>query len=185
MLKEKSPLGQDWIGQAAGGDEEAFALLVEQYKGYLLAVILPIVRDPDQAQDVLQEAFWQIYLALPRYRGGNLKVWLARIAAHKAIDWRRRQERRAGEVVLASPGECGTAAARSAEEEYLGRLSGARLAGLFNNLPPPYKATLAGYVLEGKSYRQLADEAGTTVKTVESRLYRARQMIKEQLKEGV
>jgi len=35
---------------------------------------------------------------------------------------------------------------------------------------------MAAYLLEGKSYRQLADEAGVSVKTVESRLYRARKM---------
>ena len=175
---------QQWIDQAAGGDEQAFSRLVDRYKGYLMAVILPIVRDPVRAEDVLQETFWQVFRALPGYRGGSLKIWLARIAARKALDCKRR-EKRLREVPVASLGEYGGRAARSAEDEYFGYADGARLAGLFNSLPPPYRATLAGYLVEGKSYRQLADESGITVKTVESRLYRARQMLKEQLKEGV
>ena len=178
-------MDQDWIYRAAYGDEQAFSLLVDRYKGYLMAVILPIVRDPDQAQDVLQETFWQVYRSLPRYQGGNLKVWLARIATHKAIDWQRQQERRRGEAPLASPAELTAAVSPSAEDEVLRRMMNCKLAGLFSNLPPPYQATATGYLLEGKSYRQLADEAGVTLKTVESRLYRARQMLKQQLKEGV
>lgn len=175
---------QQWINQAAGGDEQAFSRLVDRYKGYLMAVILPIIRDPGQAEDVLQETFCQVYQALPHYRGGNFKIWLARIAARKAIDSQRRG-RRLRELPVASPGEHCRRTARSAEDEYFGRAAGARLAGLFNSLPPPYRATLAGYLVEGKSYRQLAEESGITVKTVESRLYRARQMLREQLKEGV
>lgn len=178
-------MDQDWINKAAGGDDEAFSLLVTRYKGYLMAVILPIVRDPDQAQDVLQETFWQAYRSLPGFRGGDLKIWLARIAAHKAVDWCRRAERRRAEMTVASPEEHGKAGSRSAEDECLAAMTKSRLAVLFDNLPPPYRLTMAGYLFEGKSYRQLAYEAGITVKTVESRLYRARQIIKKQLKEGL
>ncbi|MEW5783760.1 MAG: sigma-70 family RNA polymerase sigma factor [Bacillota bacterium] len=178
-------MDQDWINKAAGGDDEAFSLLVKHYKGYLMAVILPIVRDPDQAQDVLQETFWQVYRSLPAFRGGELKVWLARIAAHKAVDWCRRAERRRAETAFASPEEHGKAGTRSAEDECLDAMTRNRLTALFNNLPPPYRLTMAGYLFEGKSYRELAFEAGITVKTVESRLYRARQILKKQLEEDL
>lgn len=176
-------MDEDWISRAANGDQQAFTGIVEQFKGYLLAVILPIVRDPDQAQDVLQETFWQVYRSLPGYRGGNFKIWLARIATHKAIDWRRRQQRH-GEIAPVSPAEYNTVATGSAENEALSSMAHCRLADILRSLPPPYRATVTGYLLEGKSYRQLADEAGITVRTVESRLYRARQILKEKLKES-
>ncbi len=176
---------QEWIKRALQGDEEAFTLLVDKYKGYLMAVILPIVGDPDQAQDVLQETFWQVYRSLPRYQGGNIKIWLARIATHKAIDWQRKREREKRTVAAISSATRNEVPSLSAEEEYLDHMTGEKLSALVSGLPPPYKLTLSGYLVEGKNYRELADEAGVTVKTVESRLYRARQILKEQLKEGM
>lgn len=173
------------IEQDAGGGEKAFSQIVDQYKGYLLAIILPVIRDREQAQDVLQETFCQVYRSLPHFQGGNLKIWLSRIAVHKAVDWQRRQQRLRKELSAAAPGELKPAAARSAEDEYFNREENYRLAAVLNDLPPPYRLTLTGYFLEGKSYRQLADETGVTVKTVESRLYRARRMIREQMKEGL
>ncbi|NLY37829.1 MAG: RNA polymerase sigma factor [Firmicutes bacterium] len=178
-------MAEERIEKRSAGNGDLFSSLIAQYKGYLMAVILPIVRDPDQAQDVLQETFWQVYQSLPGYRGGNLKTWLARIATHKAVDWCRRRERRRAEFSVASPVEWGGAVAGSAEDEFFREASRSRLAALVNSLPPPYRQTLISYLFEGKSYRELAREAGVTVKTVESRLYRARQILKEQLKEGL
>lgn len=178
-------MAEERIDNKSTGNIDFFSGVITQYKGYLMAVILPIVRDPDQAQDVLQETFWQVYQSLPGYRGGDLKTWLARIATHKAVDWHRRRERRRTEFSVASPGEWGGAVAGSAEDEFFSRASRTRLATLINSLPPPYRLTLTSYLFEGKSYRELAREAGVTVKTVESRLYRARQILKEQLKEGL
>ena len=178
-------MAEDRSSNLEVGNESDFSALVTRYKGYLMAVILPVVRDPDQAQDVLQETFWQIFRSLPGLRGGDLKVWMARIASHKAVDWRRRQARRSAEMIAAAPEEYGQAFSSSAEDEYFGSIAKSRLAALMDDLPPPYRLTLAGYLFDGKSYRELAGEAGVTVKTVESRLYRARQILKEQLKEGL
>jgi len=165
--------------------DEDFARIVEHYKGYLMAVILPVIRDPEQAQDVLQETFCQAYRSLPSFQGGNIKFWLSHIAVRKAVDWARRQERRRREVLQAEPGEGAPATVRSAEEEYLKLENSSRLAAALKNLPLPYRLTLTGYCLEGKSYRQLAEEAGITVKTVESRLYRARRILKQEMEEGL
>ncbi len=175
----------EWIERAAGGDEDAFGKLVDHYKGYLMAVILPVVRDPDDAQDVLQETFWQLYRSLSSYRGGNLKFWLARIATRKAIDWCRERERHSRELLHSSPGDLQNRSAASAEEEFFNHRAKSRLATLLQDLPLLYRRTMAGYLLEGKNYRQLADEAGVSVKTVESRLYRARRILRNEYKEGL
>ncbi len=178
-------MNPEWIKRAGAGDEEAFTELVDQYKAYLMAAILPVVQDPAGAQDVLQETFWQVYRSLGDYRGGNLKFWLARIATRKAIDWRRQRERRQEEPLHDAPGEPCPGCTLSAEDEYLGRAETDRLSSLLRTLPPPYRTTMTGYLLEGKSYRQLADETGVSVKTVESRLYRARKILRCEFKEGL
>ncbi len=173
------------IKRSVAGDEDAFMQLVDHYKGYLMAAILPIVRDPGDAQDVLQETFWQVYRSLSGYRGGNLKFWLARIATRKSIDCIRKRETRSREFLHESPGDLHTGAALSAEEEYFSRFARGQLNMLLQALPPPYRTTMAGYLLEGKNCRQLADEAGISIKTVESRLYRARRILRHKHEEGL
>jgi len=72
----------------------------------------------------------------------------------------------------------------SAEDEVIYRETVANLQSLCRELPESYRRAFTGYYFDGKSYQELAAEAGVTVKTVESRLYRARKILREKLKEG-
>lgn len=174
------------IKRAAAGEELAFARIVERFSPFLLAVILPFVGSPETAEDILQETFIQVYRSLPYYRGGSFKHWLARIATNKAIDWKRKCKRSLV-TIAESSGQAGVAELSpglSAEDEVIYRESLSRLLSLCRELPEHYRQTFTGFYLEGKDYRELAAEAGVTVKTVESRLYRARKILREKLKEG-
>lgn len=173
------------IKRAAAGDELAFARLVELFSPFLLAVILPIVGSPETAEDILQETFIQVYRSLPRYRGGSIKHWLARIATNKAIDWKRKCKRSLVTAEYSGQAEVAElSSGLSAEDEVIYRESLSRLLSLCQELPDHYRHTFTGFYLEGKDYRVLAAEAGVTVKTVESRLYRARKILREKLREG-
>lgn len=173
------------IRRAAAGDSQAFAHLVDRYKYFLLAVILPIVRDHAAAEDVLQETFLQIYRSLPAYAGGSLKAWMARIATNKAIDWNRRASRQRWEEPVADWQDLdGARPLPSAEDEVLRRAGLAHLVEACAGLPPPYRQVFLRYYGAGKSYQELAAEAGVSVKTIESRLYRARRMLRKRLEEG-
>jgi len=165
--------------------DKYFSELVTEYKGYLMAVILPIIRDPDYSQDVLQETFWQAYRSFNSFRGGNIKIWLARIATNKALDWHRKHKQLKNEIAASSLTDFKQALCSSAEEEYLRSKAESRLLRKLENLPPVYRDTLKAYLFEGKSYNNIANDAGIKVKTVESRLYRARQILKNNLKEEV
>ena len=71
---------------------------IEQYQAYVFAIILRFVNDPDDAQDIAQEVFLQLYRSLPQYRPENLKAWVGKIATNKAIDAKRRRARQ-GELL--------------------------------------------------------------------------------------
>jgi hypothetical protein len=66
------------------GDLQAFERFIEQYQAYVFAIILRFVNDPDDAQDIAQEVFLQLYRSLPQYRPENLKAWVGKIATNKA-----------------------------------------------------------------------------------------------------
>jgi len=76
--------------QAASGDRDAFRQIVECNKQRMFSIAHSIVPDPDQAEDVVQEAFIKAYRSLPRFRGNaQLSTWLFRITTLAAIDQRR------------------------------------------------------------------------------------------------
>jgi RNA polymerase sigma factor (sigma-70 family) len=82
------------VGQALAGDERAFETLVRRYSALLFDRIYRYMRDYDQAGDVLQHVWLQLYLSLPTLRTGKpLKQWLLRVARNRCLDELRRRRR--------------------------------------------------------------------------------------------
>lgn len=167
------------------GDEQAFRWLIETYRNYLFQVIYSILQHEIDAEDVAQEVFVQIYLSLPSYQEKGLKTWMTRIAINKAIDFKRKRQRNKEELM------------DSMEEIYPNvDVDTHNLDSLFlkerkeiiahrlDQLPPNYRVIIHAYYMEEKSYQEIAKEQGIKVKTVESKLYRARKWIRKHWKEG-
>lgn len=159
---------------------------METYKGLLLAAVMPIVGSEEAAEDVLQEAFLQIYRSLPQYAGGSFRRWAARIAVHKAIDWCRRtrrfvledESRRLSET---QPGPH-TGIQPSAEEEALERMGLEGIVSAVMSLTQVHRRAFLQHYVEGIGCAEMASMEGVSVKTIESRLYRARQTLRQILR---
>src|SRR5512146_1732506 len=82
---------EDLIRAAVAGDDAAFRELLERYKKRAYGVALGIVGDPDEAQDVVQDAFIKAYYNLKEFRfGSNFYTWFYRLLVNQAIDrWRK------------------------------------------------------------------------------------------------
>lgn len=171
------------VKQAISGNEEAFRQLVERYKAYIFAIVLNFIKDHFEAENVAQEVFLQIYRSLPSYRFQSFKSWIARIAVNKALDWQRTEKKRNMQhqpVLDDWPDQrCAT------PEELIEKKEEIRcLREICSALPSVYRCTVEKFYMEGKSQQQIAQEEGTTIKTIESRLYRARNLLKEKWKEA-
>ncbi|MFD7448329.1 ECF RNA polymerase sigma factor SigK [Kitasatospora sp. NPDC059827] len=72
----------------ARGDERAFEELYAATAGAVLGLVLRVVRDRAQAEEVVQEAFWQVWREAPRYRPerGEVLTWMLTVAHHRAVD---------------------------------------------------------------------------------------------------
>ncbi len=80
------------VGQAVAGDERAFEALVSRYQPSLLSYIQRILKDKEQANDVLQEVMLQFYLSLPTLRRDvALRPWLFQVARNRCLDEVRRR----------------------------------------------------------------------------------------------
>jgi RNA polymerase sigma factor (sigma-70 family) len=171
---------QGMVREVLAGKREAYRRLVEKYQGRVAAAISRVIGFRPEVEDLVQETFWQAYRSLGRFRGeARFSTWLMRIAVNKAIDFqRRRREERCYLAADHTP----LAEISSAQEEpeplLLAKEQEERLYRYLERLPPLYRQVLRRHYLEGFSYREMAGEAGVPVKTIESRLYRARKLLR-------
>ena len=175
------------IDRILSGDDEAFRQLAERYANFVYRIVYGVLQNARDAEDVAQETFVQMYLSLPRYERKGLKAWITRIAINKAIDWKRKASVRKEAPVLdaESAAEClPRSESAGTEQIVLSREQRRIVAENVASLPENYRSVIIAYYLEEKSYRQIADELGVEIKTVESRLYRARLWMKKHWKEG-
>ncbi len=183
--KEVVKVCHDEIEDFLARDPQAFEALINQYKAYVFAIILRIINDPDDAQDIAQEVFIQLYRSLPEYQPDHLKAWIGRITTNKAIDWKRKRARQL--ALVDSDIERQTIPGvmdMSPEQMFLQQERESHVKDLCRSLPPRYSQVIIKYHFENKSYQQIAREEGISLKTVESRLYRARRLLRERWKEG-
>lgn len=168
------------VEMIVSGDADQFKHIVERYQHYVYAILLNITGDNNDIQDLAQEVFIGIYRALPSYHGGSFKGLVGRIAANRAIDWKRARAR-APAFISSLPVENLVQKDKivSLEAIVIRRENREIVRRMCRELPSLYSSTVEKYYFENKTCEEIAVEEGISIKTVESRLYRARAMIRE------
>jgi len=170
------------IKKVLAGDKQAFRPLVEAYSRLVYTSVVKIVRDPDTAQDIAQETFLQAFRSLASFRSESaFSTWLVRIAVNKALDHCRRLK------VLPRTEELHDYICQdgpSPETEVLRQENIWQMREQIQRLPGIYRKVIFDYYFQESTYREIAQREGISVKTVESRLYRAKAMLKESMAGG-
>lgn len=151
--------------------------LVRRYHTGLIIHCERLVNDRDEGEDIAQEAFVRAYLQLDQFDPDKARfsTWLYRIATNLAIDFLRKQKRRINVEDIEVVAE--TTMPTFLEDEQKHEVHQAVLA----LMPPEYRKVIEAYYWRGKSYQEIADEAGVPLNTVRTWLHRAKQQLKEQL----
>ncbi|MFC6458195.1 MULTISPECIES: RNA polymerase sigma factor [Paenibacillus] len=173
----------EWIERIVAGDVQSFRLLMEKYNQYLYQVAFSVLHSSKDAEDVTQEALWKIYASLPSYQHQGFKTWITRITVNKAIDYKRSLERKREQLTDEPEQLIPVNPVHTVEEEVLHRHRRQRIRECLDDLPDNYRDVVVAFYIEDKSYQQIALEQGVTLKTVESKLYRAKQWIRKHWKE--
>ena len=162
------------VERASRGDVEAYGELVRRHQDQALATAYMILRDRQEAQDAVQEAFTNAFLALERFRpGGSFRAWLLRIVVNEAHDLRVGRQRRADLLARASGQAQAVRPAESAEAAALSeRRREALLESLFQ-LPEADRLVVTCRYFLDLSEAEIADVLGVARGTVKSRLSRA------------
>jgi RNA polymerase sigma-70 factor (ECF subfamily) len=180
------------VSQAKAGDSAAFRALVVRYQRKVYAVALGVVKDPDLAWDVGQEAFVRVHQHLAEFEGKSaFSTWLFRITTHLAIDAVRRERRSqkddpddVDEGALAEGGEgiLSTALGNDPRENALRRELAGKLEEALATLPEKHRTILVLREVEGLSYEELAERLDLHKGTVMSRLFHARKKMQAALR---
>jgi RNA polymerase sigma-70 factor (ECF subfamily) len=178
------------VEKAQKGDRAAFRKLVERHQRRAFAIAIGLVRDENDARDIVQEAFLRVYRSLGRFKGGSsFFTWLYRIVTNLAIDLMRKPARRETEL-FENPNISEDAEAFS----FLARIDGAdpldvvrrreiaaRIQTALDALPPYHRAVIIMREVEGMSYQEMAEAMEVSKGTIMSRLFHARQKLQRAL----
>jgi RNA polymerase sigma-70 factor, ECF subfamily len=183
------------VARAKRGDRDAFRALVERHERKAYAVALGMVKQPDDARDIVQEAFLKVWRSLGAFEGQSaFYTWLYRIVANLCIDHLRKgkaqveyddtrvheEDQVAGDDNIL-PQTAGLHPGRALESKELG----AALERALETLSPNHRAVLLMREVEGLSYREMAQAMGVSEGTIMSRLFHARKKMQSALVEFV
>jgi RNA polymerase sigma-70 factor (ECF subfamily) len=165
------------------GDEEAFVEIVDRYKTRLMRLAQSVVHNEDDALDVLQEALIKAYRGLASFRGTSaLYTWLYRIVMNQAIDFVRRRPsvtiESTSDMLRELPDTRGMA---EPDRETLNTELRETIFAAIDRLPRKHREVILLREVEGLSYKEIAEVVGCNEGTVMSRLYYARERLRNQL----
>ena len=170
------------------GDKQAFNLLVLKYQTKIVNLVMRYVRDPDEANDVAQEAFLKAYRALPRFRGDSaFYTWLYRIAVNTAKNYLVAAKRRPVEydLDLQDPEQYDMQARLkdidSPERVMMKDEVQRTIDEAIGELPEDLRTAIVLRELEGMTYEEIAETMECPVGTVRSRIFRAREAISKRI----
>ena len=155
--------------------------MVRMHQKRLLRMVLGMVGDADSALDIVQESFVKAYQALERFDESQpFYPWLSTIATHLALNQIRRSRRETGlddQVTERATDDPDPLARLQAEE------SDRRFLEAVRALPDQYRTVFVLRNFDDLSYEEFATRLGISVGTVDSRLYRARRLLVDELKD--
>jgi len=173
------------------GDGEAFAELVDKYKQAIVNFLYRNLRDLEEAEDLAQTVFLQVYKSAARYRvEAKFTTWLYTIARNLCLNEIRRRSRHPAESLDAAidPGEAmsprqfedGRAAA--ADDQLLQGELTAKVQEALDALPENQRTAILMFKEQELSYEEISAVLGCSLSATKSLIHRGREALKERLK---
>ena len=181
------------VAAARAGDQRAFRELFDLYHRRALALAQGVVKDPEEARDVVQEAFVRVHKHLDAFEGSaSFYTWLYRIVMNLSIDHARRSKKsrqvdyddQAHGQAGVLDGEMGTAArveAQNPRRALLRRELVDKIEAALADLPEYHRAVIVLREVDGLSYEELSQVLDVPKGTIMSRLFHARRKMQESL----
>jgi RNA polymerase sigma-70 factor (ECF subfamily) len=154
------------LNRAKGNDQRAMTELFDRYGRMVYSVALRVLKDPGQAEDVMQDIFFQVWRSPNSFveGRGSLGAWLAVMARNRAIDAlrRRKPSDSVEDVVLASRTDMASEIERNSLME--------KVRTIMKDLPTEQQKSVELAFFEGMSHTEIAEKTGDPLGTVKTRI---------------
>src|SRR5437867_3234803 len=176
---------RDLVASAIAGHEGGFEELVRRYQRPISAYVYRMVGDYDCALDLTQEIFIKIYASLSRYRPEfKFSTWIYKIAHNAAIDHLRRnagRERSINNGTESEPQQLTIESKGPSPEQQSEREeSRMEIESVVCSLPTAYRELIVLRHSQNLTYEEIVEVTGLPLGTVKNRLFRAREMMRQQ-----
>jgi RNA polymerase sigma factor (sigma-70 family) len=168
------------------GDETAFRYLVDNYQDRVFNTAIGIVQNAEDAEDVAQEVFIQVYRSINSFKGeSKLSTWMYRIATTRALDLlRSRKSKKRFGFMQRLFGDNNEPLHEIPDFNHPGialdqKENAAKLFKAIAQLPENQKTAFTLHKLEDLSYQEISEVMQTSVPAVESLMHRAKQNLKK------
>jgi len=172
------------------GDVKAFTQMVETYQHLVYNTILSMLQNKEDAEDVAQDVFVQVYESIHQFKGeSKFSTWLYRIAVTKSLDYQRRKKRKKRFAIIESLFGVNNEVKHESIHFYHPGVSlankeqAAILFKAIQQLPSKQQIAFTLNKIEGLSYQEVAEIMQVTVASVEAFLHRAKQNLRKELQQ--
>ena len=176
----------DLIEGLRKGDETAFKFLVDTYQDRVFNTAIGIVQNAEDAEDVAQEVFIQVYRSIHSFKGeSKLSTWLYRIATTRALDLlRSRKSKKRFGFMQRLFGDNNEPIHEIPDFNHPGvsldqKENAAKLFKAIAQLPDNQKTAFTLHKLEDLSYQEISEVMKTSIPAVESLMHRAKQNLRK------
>jgi RNA polymerase sigma-70 factor, ECF subfamily len=166
------------VTRARRNDPDAIEQLIRLYQNRILTLAFRMLRNREDAEDIAQEAFLKAFAQLQRlHDDAAFGAWVGRIAANLCLAKLRHKSAKA--EILTDP----TVLCAQADnaEQWIDHQEAEAIRNAVAQLPTKYRWALVSFYVEGRSYEETAKLAGIPTLTLKTRLYRARQLLRDKL----
>lgn len=181
LIQETTVMSDEEVVQRVrDGETSLFEIIMRRYNQRLFRIIRGILKDENEAEEVIQEAYVRAYEHLDQFAGrAKFSTWLTKIAVYEAYARLRNQHR----TRSADAAEPIVTTERSPEQRTFDSELRSLLELAIDSLPDDYRSVLIMRDVEGMNISETAECLGITEQNVKVRLFRARAMIRRQLLE--
>lgn len=163
-----------------------FKILVDRYEEAFVRKALGILKNQEEAEDVVQETFVKIYLhgkKFKKFQGIEFKSWAYKILVNTAIS-RYRKIRKKWQAESADPLDLELASEKnlSTEDIVLESETKSIVAELISRLPKPLARLVSLYYIEDRPYKEIAKRESLTIPALKMKLFRAKKMLRDLIK---
>jgi RNA polymerase sigma factor (sigma-70 family) len=180
-----------WVVLAVKGNEKAYSELTQKYQKPLYFHVRKMIRNPDFAEDLVQDIFLKAFKSLKNYKNDYaFSTWLYRIATNHTIDYLRKKKLETFSIHADDTDDTHATIQLADEDSFtdepiIKRERKNKVHEAIDQLPEKYREVILKRHIEEKSYQEISEEMDIPLGTVKAHIFRARELLYKYMKDTI